>query len=169
LREKRFRRGGQRRKRAKRSIDAFDPREAAREAARIPSKKTGRQKRLEAISPLKVATPPFFAGDKNGTFFWGLLDAGHPISLSAASSIAKNRAGLLTFALYSPNINVCANACHAQLAFGLLAGAWPQRMRPSSSALVLEWNRALRDKFVQPGCTVTANRIPSEPGRPILS
>ena len=93
MRAKRFRRGGQRRKRAKRSIDAFDPREAAREAARILSKKTGRQKRLEAISPLKVATPlPFIAGDKDDTFFWGLRDTGHPISLSAASSIAKNRA-----------------------------------------------------------------------------
>lgn len=56
-------------------------------------KKQARQKRLEAISPLKVATPlPFIAGDKEDTFFWGLLDTGHPISLSAASSIAKNRA-----------------------------------------------------------------------------
>ncbi len=53
-------------------------------------KKTGRQKRLEAISPLKVATLlPFIAGDTDDTFFWGLLDTGHPISLSAASSIAK--------------------------------------------------------------------------------
>jgi hypothetical protein len=67
--------------------------------AKLPEKphgfrlKKGRQKRLEAISPLKVATPlPFFAGDKDDTFFWGLLDTGHPISLSAASSIAKNRA-----------------------------------------------------------------------------
>ena len=135
--------------------------------AKLPEKphgfrlKKGRQKRLQAISPLKVATPlPFFAGDKDDTFFWGLLDPATRSRSQRHPRSQKIAQGLLTFALYSPSVGVCANAGHARFVFSLGPSLAATRAT-SSSALVLEWNRALRDKFVQPGCTVTANRIPS--------
>jgi hypothetical protein len=67
------------------------------------------------------------------------------------------------FALCSPSISGCATLSIFRLysVFGL---AGLQRMRLSSLALVLEWSRVPSRKFVQPGCTVTANRIPIGPG-----
>ena len=87
-------------------------------------------------------------------------DTGHPMSLSTAPLIAKNNRrykGLLIFAVYSPTMSLCTDAHHSRSAFSLcpsLAANSPT----SSSALVLEWSRVLSPNFVQPGCTVTANR-----------
>ena len=83
---------------------------------------------------------------------------GHPISRSTTSPIEKSRSALLTFALCSDRLNLCANGCHSRFVFNFHR-AWLQPMRPLSLALVLEWSRALRPKFVQPGCTAMTNRI----------
>jgi len=69
------------------------------------------------------------------------------------------------FAVCSPSIKVCENDGHSRFVFSL-ARTWRPMQR---SASALEWGRVPTHKFVQPGCTVAANRIPSGPGRPILS
>jgi hypothetical protein len=83
---------------------------------------------------------------------------GHPISRSTTSPIEKSRSVLLTFALCSHRVNLCVNGCHARFVFNLCP-----RVAPTHAAVVvgigLEWNRIASSKFVQPGCTVTTNRI----------
>jgi hypothetical protein len=74
------------------------------------------------------------------------------------SPIAKNRGALLTFALCSPIMEVCANGCHARFGFNL----YPS-VAPTHAAVVvgigLEWNRVPSPRFVHPGCTATTSRI----------
>jgi hypothetical protein len=78
-----------------------------------------------------------------------------PALVLTASPIVKNRSApaLLIFAVCSPSISVCAQTLAVLDMDSACARAWLQPMLPSSSALVLDWRKVLRPKFVQPGCT----------------
>jgi hypothetical protein len=63
----------------------------------------------------------------------------------------------IDFALYSPTISVCQTLSMLHL-YSVFARAWPQPMRPWSSALVGEWSRLPSPEFVHPGCTAMARK-----------